>query len=96
MNIFKKIKSWPDRNKKIFLWIVGIILFLILSVFWFMLAHERLTNFSQEILQLKTNWPKLTAPEELSSSTRELFQEFEKISEKNFPQNLELENINKE
>lgn len=95
-DVLKKIQSWPDKKKRNFLWIVAVVLFLILLIFWYKIFASRLISLSTDELKSKYNVPELKMPDELTSSSNELFQELENISKENLPENFNLENINEE
>jgi len=90
-DIFKKIQSWPEKKKRNFLWIVAIVLFLILLIFWYKFFASRLIGLPVDELKSKYSLPELKMPDELVSSSNELFQELQEISEQNLP---DLEDIN--
>ncbi|MGB9743272.1 MAG: hypothetical protein ACPLW9_00935 [Minisyncoccales bacterium] len=76
MNVLKKIQSWPKKKKKIFLWIIGLILFLVLLIFWFKIFTNRLINFNQDEFKARYNWPELKLPAELNHELNKATNEF--------------------
>lgn len=65
---FKKMRTWPDKKKRIFLWIVGLILILIFFFFWLIISSYQLQQFKK----LEINWPKLELPSEYYEEINEI------------------------
>ena len=63
MDFLKKLRVLPEKNKKIILWTIVIVIALVLFFFWFRNLGDKLANFKTGEFKEKLNLPEPGMPE---------------------------------
>jgi hypothetical protein len=63
MNFLNKIRSLPEKKRKLILWVTVIVIALILLVIWIKFSKQRIESFNMEEFKEGLELPSLEGPE---------------------------------
>jgi hypothetical protein len=63
MNFLNKIRSLPEKKRKVILWVTVIVIALILLVVWIKFSKQRIESFNMEEFKEGLGLPSLEGPE---------------------------------
>jgi len=80
MSFLEKIRSLPEKQRRIIFWIIIIIVAVLLLFFWGRTAQEKFGSFNKESLLEGLNFPDINVPDIPDNDLEEIKQLLEEIN----------------